>query len=74
MDESLTFSQALEALDEGKIVRRYGWSPIKNHLRKGTLQWGASTRPVLVLAVAGDFVPWDPDQVDITTGDWNVIG
>jgi len=76
MDEkTLTFSEALMLLREGKKITRRGWNgkgqyialQEPNENSKMTLPY------VYISTVDGKLVPWLASQTDILAEDWDVV-
>ena len=76
MPEQITFSEALEAVKNGKSIQRVGWNG------KGLEVWAQfpdelcelMTLPFLYIKYPnGDRCPWLASQTDIMSNDWLVL-
>ncbi len=76
----MTFGEALEALQSGKLVSRTGWNA---HHYLG-VQFpdanSANTRPYIYMVIGADAanlqgarVPWSPSQTDLFAEDWKAV-
>jgi hypothetical protein len=70
----MNFGQALASLLNGKSITRSGWSRpnMKLGLQPPT---GRITQPFLFVEIAnGDCQVWSPDQADLLSQDWQLVG
>ena len=71
----MNFGQAIEAMQEGKLVQRANWNGPGQWLAIETPTSGdAMTLPyIYIKTVQGDFVPWLASQTDMLADDWQVV-
>jgi len=70
----LSFCRALNALKEGKRVKRLGWNSQNQYLelQKPDLNSKMTLPYIYIKTAKGDIVPWVASQTDILSDDWEV--
>lgn len=75
MEETCSFSAALQALKDGRSVSRVGWNGKDQFLTMQTPDEHSkmTLRYIYITTVQGDRVPWLASQTDLLADDWTVI-
>lgn len=69
------FGAAIDALEQGKMVRRTGWNGKGMHLGlQKPCSMSRMTLPYIYMFTAtGDLVPWLASQTDMLAKDWQAL-
>jgi hypothetical protein len=72
----MDFSDALDALKDGKALSRAGWNGVGQmlYLQMPTPESKMTLPYIYIVTVQGDRVPWLASQTDLLAEDWEVYG